>query len=90
MPRRAGARRRRRGVGVSALKDLRARLLQLVLHREGQLLEVRHAAQARELRGQLQILGDEALVFAIEEETDLAQRVDDRVRRVSSTMSARI
>ena len=59
-----------------ALKDLGARLLQLVLHREGELLDVRDATQARELRRQLESLGDEPLIFAIEEETDLAKRFD--------------
>jgi hypothetical protein len=59
--------RGRRG-GWRALKDLGARLLQLTLDRERELLDVRDATQARELRRQLEILRNEALVFAIEEE----------------------
>jgi hypothetical protein len=69
-PRRSGRRR------LIALKNLGAHLLQFALHRERQLLDVRDATQPRELRRQLKILGDEALVFAIEEETDLAERLD--------------
>jgi hypothetical protein len=68
-------RARRRGADRT-LKDLRARLLKIVLDREGQLLDVGNSAQARELRRQLQVLRNEALIFAIEEETDLAKRVD--------------
>jgi hypothetical protein len=68
--------RRRRGLTVLRLKDLGTSLVQVVLHREGQLLDVRDPAQARELRRQLQVLRNEALIFAIEEETDLAKRVD--------------
>ena len=59
-----------------AREDLRARLLELLPQRELQLFRIGDAAQPRELRGQLQILRDEALIFAIEEETDLAKRVD--------------
>jgi hypothetical protein len=33
-----------------------------------------HAAEARDLRRQFQGLRDEALIFAIEEETDLTKR----------------
>lgn len=40
------------------------------------MLDVRHAAQSREFRSQPADGVDEALVFAIKEETDLAQRVD--------------
>jgi hypothetical protein len=43
---------------------------------KSQLPGIGHAAKAREFRGQLQVLGEEALDFAIEEETDLPQRVD--------------
>src|SRR5262245_46413708 len=67
--------RRGRCCGVGGtLKDLRARLLQVVLDRERQLLDVGDATPARELRGQLQVLRDEALILAIKEETNLAQR----------------
>ena len=67
-----GARRRRR----RAVEDRGARLLQRLLDGERELVDVGESAQARELRGQLEILGDEALIFAIEEETDLAKRLD--------------
>jgi len=40
------------------------------------LLNVRDATQTRELRRQLEILRDQALVFPIEEQTDLAERLD--------------
>lgn len=50
--------------------------MQIVLHREGQLLDVGDPAQARELRRQLKVLGNEPLIFAIKKETDLAKRVD--------------
>jgi hypothetical protein len=56
-------------------EDLRAGLLQFLDERERELLGVWHTAQARELRGQLADFVDEAMVFAIEEEADLSQRV---------------
>ena len=59
-----------------ARKGLGPRLLELLPEDEFQLFGIGDAAQPRELRGQLQILGDEALIFAIEQEADLAQRVD--------------
>lgn len=68
--------RRRCRLAVLRLKDRGPGLVQIVLHREGQLLDVRDPAQARELRCQLQVLRNEALIFAIEKETDLAKRVD--------------
>jgi hypothetical protein len=40
------------------------------------LLGIGEAAHPRELRRQLQRLGDEALIFALEEETDLSQGVN--------------
>jgi hypothetical protein len=43
---------------------------------ERQLLGIGQSTHARELRGQRQRLGDEALVFALEEETDLPQGLD--------------
>jgi hypothetical protein len=43
---------------------------------ECELLGIGQSAHARELRGQLQRLGDEAVVFALEEETDLPQGLD--------------
>jgi hypothetical protein len=49
-------RRWRHLVGHGTLKDLRARLLQIVLDREGQLLDVGEPARTAELRRQLQIL----------------------------------
>ena len=44
--------------------------------RSQKLLDVRDAAQACELRRQFEGLGDEALILAIEEETDLAKRLN--------------
>jgi hypothetical protein len=66
-------RRRRRGVrpGLGTFKHPRAHLLQFLQRGEDHLLAVRNPAQARDLRSQLQILRDEALIFAIEEEADL-------------------
>jgi hypothetical protein len=62
-----------RGIGVG-LKHLRASPLDILKHRELELLRMRQTLQARELRGRVQRLRDEALIFAIEEETDLAKR----------------
>ena len=58
------------------LKDLRARRLEIALHDQVQLLDVALAAQARQLRSQLEVRGDQALIFAIEEETNLPQRFE--------------
>lgn len=69
-PRRLRRRVRRAG------KDLRARLFELLPQDECELFGIGDAAQARELRGQLQVLRDQALIFAIEEQADLPQRVD--------------
>ena len=68
--------RRRRGRRFFALKNLGACLLEFALHRERQLLDVRDATQPRELRRQLEILRNEALIFAIEEQPDLAKCLD--------------
>ena len=76
VPRTHAARRlHSRRLGL-ARKDLGARLLELLPKDEFELFRVGDAAQTRELRGQLQILGDEALILAIEQAADLAQRVD--------------
>jgi len=40
------------------------------------LLDLRQPAQPRELGGQLEILGDEPLILALEQQADLSQRVD--------------
>ena len=68
-PARGGLRRRAR-------ENRRARLLERLHGGEGQLLRVRQPPQARELRGQLPVLDDEPLEFAIEEETNLTERVE--------------
>jgi hypothetical protein len=68
---------RRRGGRVSGWRErFRAALLERAEFGERHLFGIRHAAEACEFRRQLHVLGDEALDFAIEEETDLAQRVD--------------
>jgi hypothetical protein len=72
----ATRRARCRRVAILTLKNVCAGLMQLVLHREGQLLDIRNPTQPRELRGQLKVLRNEALVLAIEEQTDLAKRFD--------------
>jgi hypothetical protein len=56
------------------VKHLRPPLLEFFEHRQLELLGIRHPTQARYLRGQFQLFGDEALILAIEEETDLAKR----------------
>jgi hypothetical protein len=56
------------------VKDLRAPLLELVQDRQLQVLGIGDATQARDFRGQFERLRDEALILAIEEETDLAKR----------------
>jgi hypothetical protein len=55
-------------------KDLRASLLEILEHRELELLRVRQTLEAREFSGEVECLGNEALIFAIEEQTDLAER----------------
>ena len=59
-----------------AVEDGRPRLLQRLLDGERELGDLGQSAQPRELRGQLEILGDEALILALEEETDLPERLD--------------
>jgi hypothetical protein len=56
------------------VKYLRAPLLELFQDRQVQLLGIGDASQAGDFRGQFERLRDEALIFAIEEETDLAKR----------------
>jgi hypothetical protein len=62
-----------RSLGRVRLKHLRASLLQIVEDGQLELLGI-VAPQACELRGQFQRLRDEALIFAIEEETNLTKR----------------
>ena len=59
-----------------AVEDRRARLVERLLHRKRELRDLGESAQPRELRSQLEILGDEALILALEEETDLPERLD--------------
>jgi hypothetical protein len=65
----------------------RPRLLELSPHDEFQLFRIGDAAEPRERRGQLQILRDEALIFAIEEEADLAKRVPSQCSTLVVTRS---
>jgi hypothetical protein len=70
-------RRRRRcapGTRLIVAKHLRPSVLELLQDRQLQLLGIGHAAQTSDFRRQFQRLCDEALIFAIEEETDLAKR----------------
>ena len=64
-------RRRRRGV-----EDRRPGLLQRLLDGKRELGGFGESAQPRELRGQLEIPGDEPLILALEKETDLPKRLD--------------
>jgi hypothetical protein len=73
---RAPRRGRHRGGGRRAGENRRARLLQRALHGKRELLDLRQPAQPRELGGQLEILGDEALILALKQHTDLPQRID--------------
>ncbi len=87
--------RRRRGRRRLALENGRPGLLQRLRDRQRQLRDLGPPAQARELRRQLQILGDEPLVLALEEPTDLAERLDlafvsERHHGVGSRSSTRI
>jgi hypothetical protein len=50
--------------------------VQGLLDGERQLRDLGESAQPRELRGQLEILRDEALILALEEQTDLPECVD--------------
>jgi hypothetical protein len=66
----------RRGGGRRPVEDRRARLLQRLLGGERELLDLGQAPEAREFGRQLEILGDEALILALEQEADLPQGVD--------------
>ena len=57
-------------------EDLRVCLLQFQPRNERELLRVRQPTHAREFRGQVPVLRDETLNFAIEEETNLAERLE--------------
>ncbi len=94
----AGLRRtgRRRGRCAGGGQHLRTTLLERAQFRERELLGIRHAAQPCELRGQLQGLRDEALILAVEEETNLPQGVDiaflrqvDHALRIGSSRAIR-
>jgi hypothetical protein len=67
-----------RGLGAArvTLKHLCARVLKLLQERQLELLDIRRATQPGELRRQLTDFVNEALILAIEEETDLTQRVE--------------
>src|SRR5581483_1399766 len=69
---------RRIGCGVrqASIQNGRARLLELLLDAERELLHGGQAAQAGELRGQLEILRNEPLILSVEEETNLAERLE--------------
>src|SRR5262249_7133773 len=56
------------------LQQSRAALLEVVEHRQLELLRMWQPLEARALRRQFQSLRDQALIFAVEEETDLAKR----------------
>jgi hypothetical protein len=69
--------RRRRWIACrrgGSLQQLRTSLLEILQDRQVELLGVGHTLEARDFRGQFQGLGNEALIFAIEEETDLTKR----------------
>jgi hypothetical protein len=57
-------------------QPLRSRLLQGAQLSQRQLFGIGDAAEPRELRRQLQRLGEEALILALEQETDLTQGLD--------------
>ena len=52
-------------------ENRRAGLLERPLHRERQLRDIGQAAQSGELGGQLEVLGDEALILTLEQHADL-------------------
>ena len=68
--------RRRRREGGRSVEDRRPRLLERLLDGERELGDLGQSAQPRELRGQLEILGDEPLILALEEQTDLPECLD--------------
>jgi hypothetical protein len=57
------------------VKYLRAPVLELFQDRQLELLGIGDATESGDFRGQFKRLRDEALILAIEEETDLAKRV---------------
>ena len=64
--------RRRRSTG--ALEDLRPCVLQFLRQRQRELLGLRRITHPRRFRGQLTDAIDQALIFEIEEETNLSLR----------------
>jgi hypothetical protein len=76
MPRGGGPHRGRRGRRRVRLVDLRLDAREILPQRELELFGVGQPAQPRELRGQLADLLGETLVLAIQEETDLTERLD--------------
>ena len=67
-------RRSPRRTRVVVVKHLCPPLLEFLQDGELQLLRISHAAESGDFRREFQRLRDEALIFAIEEETDLAKR----------------
>jgi hypothetical protein len=67
-----------RGLGAARVtsKHLCARVLEFLQERQLELLDIRRATQPGELRRQLADFVNEALILAIEEDTDLAQRIE--------------
>jgi hypothetical protein len=58
------------------LQNRRARLQELLLDAKRELLHSRQTPESCEPRRQLEILRNEALILSVEEETDLAERLD--------------
>lgn len=73
---RSRATRRGRCGGRRTIENRRTRLLQRLLHDKRELRDLGQPPQPRELGGQLEILGNEALILALEQQADLPQRVD--------------
>jgi hypothetical protein len=80
--------RRRRG-GRGPVENRRARLLQRVLDVERELRNLGQPAQPRELGGQLEILGDEPLILALEQRL-ICRSVSTSRSSVSGTTMPRI
>jgi hypothetical protein len=76
MARSRRTRRRGRRAAGRRVPVLRPRLFQGAQLGQRQLFRIGDATEPRELRRQLQRLGQEPLILALEEETDLTQRVD--------------
>ena len=76
MARRCGTWRIGRGGRRPALQNRRARLQELLLDAKRELLHGGQASESRELRRQFEILRNEALILSVEEETDLAERLE--------------